>query len=290
LDLLREGTVDAVVSAGNSGAVLAGALFTLGPLSGVDRPAIAVAMPTARGPVILLDAGASVEADAQHLVQYAVMGDVYAQALGGISRPRIGILSNGREPGKGTESTRAASAVLQGLPLNFVGYVEGRDLAGDTADVVVCDGFVGNAVLKAVEGFGMLTLQLLQESFRRSWRGRVAFLLARKSLAGMRARMDYAEYGGAPLLGVDGIAVVAHGSSGPLAIRNAIRAAHDAARLGVNTKIVDVLRQLPPTPGSIGRQRRRRLWRELRGRFAGLRDGREPAGAKRERDDDSVGR
>jgi len=274
LDLLREGTVDAVVSAGNSGAVLAGALFTIGPLPGVDRPAIAVPMPAEHGHVILVDAGASVDADAMHLVQFAVMGETYARALRGQARPRVALLSNGQEAGKGTETTRAASRLLRTLPINFIGYVEGRDLAQDVADVVVCDGFVGNAVLKAVEGFGVTASRLLREAFRRTWRGRLAYLLARDALSPFRERMDYAEYGGAPLLGIDGVAIVAHGSSGPVAIRNAIRVAHDSARLGVNAELADALRALPPQE-SAASERRRRLWEQLRGRLAARRDGRD---------------
>ena len=289
LDLLRDGTVDAVVSAGNSGAVLAGALFTVGALPGVDRPAIAVPMPAVHGHVILVDAGASVEADVLHLVQYAVMGETYARALGGNARPRVALLSNGQEPGKGTETTRAASRVLGTLPLNFIGYVEGRDLPRDVADVVVCDGFVGNAVLKAVEGFGMTTSQLLREAFGRTWRGRLGYVLARGPLAQFRQRLDYAEYGGAPLLGVDGVAVVAHGSSGPVAIRNAIRVAHDSARLGVNREIVNALRSVPSAE-SVASERRRRLWAQLRGRLATRRDGRETPAPDRPSADDQAPR
>lgn len=289
LDLLRDGTVDAVVSAGNSGAVLAGALFTVGPLPGVDRPAIAVPVPAVHGHVILVDAGASVEADTVHLVQFAVMGETYARALGGSARPRVALLSNGQEPGKGTETTRAASRVLRTLSMNFIGYIEGRDLSQDVADVVVCDGFVGNAVLKAVEGFGMTASRLLRDAFGSTWRGRLGYVLARGALTQFRQRLDYAEYGGAPLLGVDGVAIIAHGSSGPVAIRNAIRVAHDSARLGVNGKIVDALRALPPAETAAG-ERRRRLWAQLRGRLAAKRDGRDPSLADDSRRDDQVPR
>jgi glycerol-3-phosphate acyltransferase PlsX len=274
LDLLRDGTVDAVVSAGNSGAVLAGALFTVGPLPGVDRPAIAVPMPAVHGHVILVDAGASVDADPLHLVQFAVMGETYARALGDHARPRVALLSNGQEASKGTETTRAATRMLRTLPINFIGYVEGRDLSQDVADVVVCDGFVGNAVLKAVEGFGMTASRLLRDAFGRTVRGRLGYLLARGALTQFRERLDYAEYGGAPLLGVDGVAIVAHGSSGPVAIRNAIRVAHDSARLRLTGKIADALRALPPAETAAS-ERRRRLWEQLRGRLAARRDGRE---------------
>jgi glycerol-3-phosphate acyltransferase PlsX len=285
LDLLRAGTVDAVVSAGNSGAVLAGALFTVGPLAEVDRPAIAVPLPAAHGPAILVDAGASVDAGPLHLVQFAVMGEAYARALGGPARPRVAVLSNGQEPGKGTETTREASRILRTVPIEFIGYVEGRDLPRDVADVVVCDGFVGNAVLKAVEGFGMAASDLLREAFRSTWRGRLGYVLARGALERFRRRLDYAEYGGAPLLGVDGVVIIAHGSSGPVAIRNAIRVAHDSVRLGVNAKIVGALRALPPLETTAG-QRRRRLWAQLRGRLSTSRDGRDaPADDPSRRDE-----
>jgi glycerol-3-phosphate acyltransferase PlsX len=271
-ELLRDGTVDAIVSAGNSGAVMTGALFTLGGLPGIDRPAIAVSIPAVRGHVILIDAGASVDTDAENLVQFAVMGSIYAELLSGVSAPRVGILSNGQEEGKGTEVTRAASRILRETGgLNFVGYVEGRDVCQGAVEVVVCDGFVGNAVLKAVEGFGAMASSLLEGAFRRTWRSRLGYLLARPSLREMRRRLDYAEYGGAPLLGVAGVTIVAHGSSGPLAVRNAIRAAHDSARLGINRRIVDAVRQLPPMD-SPARRRRARLWAQLKGRF-GVRDG-----------------
>lgn len=270
-ELLRSGTVDAVVSAGNSGAVVAGALLALGGLPGIDRPAIAVSIPAARGQVILLDAGASVNATSNNLLQFAIMGDVYARRLCGMDTPRVGILSNGQENSKGTEATRAASAALRQLALNFVGYVEGGDVCQGAADVVVCDGFVGNAVLKALEGFGALAGQLLTEAFSRDWRGRLAYAAAQPGLEALQQRLDYAEYGGAPLLGIDGVGVVAHGRSGARAIRNAIRVAHDSARLEVNRGIVDAVRAIPP--GAVAHQRRGRLWAQLRGRLTPMRDG-----------------
>jgi glycerol-3-phosphate acyltransferase PlsX len=273
-ELLREGTVDAVVSAGNSGALMAAALFVLGRLPGVERPAIAVLLPSVRGHAILLDAGANVEADPSHLVQFGVMGEIYARVLCGISSPRIGLLSNGHEHSKGPEATRLASEVLRGQPLNFVGYVEGGDVSGGAVDVVVCDGFVGNVLLKTVEGFGDLAGEWLQGVFQQSWGGRLGYLFARRALTELRRRFDYAEYGGAPLLGVDGVAIVAHGGSGPRAIRNAIRAARDGAQLEVNRQIVDAVHMLA-VPAALGAPRRRRLWHQLKGRLAAMRDGHE---------------
>jgi glycerol-3-phosphate acyltransferase PlsX len=275
-DLLRDDRVDAVVSAGNSGAVMAAGLFVLGPLGGIERPAIAVPIPTTRGHVILLDAGASVSADARQLVQFAVMGEVYARVLSGAIRPRIGMLSNGQEESKGTEATRAASAVLRESSLNFVGYVEGRDVCSGAADVVVCDGFVGNAVLKALEGCVALTVALLGDAFRRSWRTRLGYRLARPALDEMRGRLDYAAHGGAPLLGLGGIAIVAHGSSGPRAIANAIRVAYDSVRLDVNRHIADGLAGMAGALGDATAPRSRRLWTQLKDRLARRRDGGAP--------------
>jgi glycerol-3-phosphate acyltransferase PlsX len=276
-ELMRDGTVDAVVSAGNSGAMMAGALLVLGRLPGIERPAIAVSIPSGKRHVILLDAGANVDAEPLNLVQFGVMGEIYARVLCGIDTPRVGVLSNGAEESKGTETTRAACAALQTVPLNFVGYVEGRAIGQGGADVVVCDGFVGNAVLKAIEGFGDVAGELLRGVFSSGWRGRLAYLLTRRTVAEMRGRLDYAEYGGAPLLGVDGVAIVAHGSSGPQAIRNAIRVGHESARLELGRQIVEAVQVLPPVLAVEGR-RRRRIWAQLRKRLASIRDGQEGAG------------
>jgi glycerol-3-phosphate acyltransferase PlsX len=276
-ELLRDGTVDAVVSAGNSGAVMAGALLVLGRLPGIERPAIAVSIPSRQGHVVLLDAGANVDAEAVNLVQFAVMGEIHARVQCGVQTPRVGILSNGEEETKGTETTRAASAALKGVGLNFVGYVEGRAIAQGAVDVVVCDGFVGNAVLKSVEGIGELAGELLRDVFSRGWRGRLAYVLTRRALSGIRQHLDHTEYGGAPLLGVDGVTIVAHGSSEPLAIRNAIRVAHEAARLEVGRQIADAVLVLPPVLAADGR-RRRRIWAQLRNRLASIRDGQDVKG------------
>ena len=277
-ELLRTGRVDAVVSAGNSGAVMAAGLFSVGGLSGVDRPAIAVPIPVAHGHVVLLDAGASVEASARDLVQYALMGQVYARVLSGIAAPRVALLSNGQEDSKGTEATRAASAELRQLPIGFVGYVEGRDICRGSVDVVVCDGFVGNAVLKALEGFGGMTLELLRAAFLRSWQGRIGYWLARRALAEVRDRLDDAEHGGAPLLGLDGVAIVAHGNASARAIRSAVRVAHDSVRLEMNRQIAEALASLSPISES--GPRRGRLWRQLRGRFTAGRDGGDSSGGE----------
>jgi glycerol-3-phosphate acyltransferase PlsX len=274
-ELVRDGRAVAVVGAGNSGALMAAGLFVMGRLPGVERPAIAVPVPTLRGQVILIDAGANVDSQPSHLVQFALMGEIYARLLCGRPAPRVALLSNGEEPSKGTDATRAASDALQRLPLNFVGYVEGRDLCQGQIDVVVCDGFVGNVVLKTMEGFGATVGTMLRDALSRTWRARLGYLLARRALGEVRTRLDYAEYGGAPLLGIDGVAIVAHGASTAHAMRNAIRVAHDSARLELNRRIVEAVRALPPVAAT-GSGRRRRLWEQIKGRFATARDGHEP--------------
>jgi len=229
LDLLKAGKVNGFVSAGNSGAVMTAAMVILGNLPNVDRPAIASPVPTTEGHAMLIDAGANTEVRAQNLVQFAVMGSAYSRHVRNLRRPRVGILANGEEASKGNDLTRAAAVRLAELnaQVNYIGYVEGRDINRGKADVVVTDGFTGNIALKTMEGFGNLMVQNLAAVFNSSWRGRLAYLLARKQLGQMRARVDPHEYGGAPLLGVNGATIIAHGSSNARAIRNAIRAAAD---------------------------------------------------------------
>jgi phosphate acyltransferase len=244
LDLLKHGDVHGFVSAGNSGAVMAAAMAILGNLPHVERPAIASLVPAAGGLTLLIDAGANTDVKPLHLAQFAVMGSVYTRRVRNIARPRVGILSNGEESSKGTDLTRGAAAILKQMNLyvNYIGYVEGRDINRGKADVVVTDGFTGNVALKTMEGFAGFLLGHLREVFSKGLRGRLAYLLIRKSLGAMRERLDPHEYGGAPLLGVNGIAIIAHGSSNARAIRNAIRAAANEALVRqVNADIVEVL-------------------------------------------------
>src|SRR5579885_3424198 len=243
LDLVKHGKVDGFVSAGNSGAVMAAAMATLGNLPGVDRPAIASTVPTTSGLSLLIDAGANTEVKPLNLVQFAVMGCVYWRQVHGVAHPRVGILSNGEEASKGTELTRAAATALlqMGVHVNYIGYVEGRDINRAKADVVVTDGFTGNVALKTMEGFAAFLLGNLRDVFSVGL-GRIAYLLIRKRLGAIRERLDPAEYGGAPLLGLNGVAIIAHGSSSPRAIRNAIRAAANEALVErVNAEIVETL-------------------------------------------------
>ncbi|MDY7229924.1 phosphate acyltransferase PlsX [Hyalangium rubrum] len=240
-ELVRAGEASALVSAGNSGAVMAGALLVLGRLPGVDRPAIATLFPALRGGgrCLLLDAGANVDCKPVHLAQFAVLGEAYVRARLGISRPRIAVLSNGEEPSKGTVLTREASALLRRSDLAFSGYVEGKDIFSGEVDVVVTDGFTGNIVLKASEGAAMGVAGLLRSAIEK--RGglpeKLGALLLQPTLAGLKRVVDYAEYGGAPLLGIQGVGIVAHGRSSPRAIQSALGAALQMAQAGLQTEL-----------------------------------------------------
>ncbi len=243
---VREGRADAVVSAGHTGAVLGACLLYLGRIKGIDRPAVAAVLPSAVGrPLVLLDAGANVDCKPQHLVQFAQMGSIYAREALGVPLPRVGLLSNGEEDTKGNDATIRAAGVLRDSGLNFVGNIEGKDLFFGLADVVVCDGFVGNVVLKCGEGL-VLAIRQIFASELGGWRGRllsVCLLPLLGSVRGVWRRLDYREQGGAPLLGVEGVCVVAHGRSGALAVRNAIRAAGEAATHRVPALISAAMRE-----------------------------------------------
>ena len=226
LDLVKRGEAEAFVSAGNTGAVMATALVVLGALPGVERPAIAVVLPTLTNRAVLLDVGANVDCKARHLLQFAIMGNVYARDILGQPRPRVGLLSIGEEEIKGNELTREAFKEMEDKPsLNFIGNVEGRDVFSGTADVIVCDGFTGNVALKISEGLAETMLHLLREELRKDLRGRAGSLLLIPTFRRFKRRIDSSEFGGAPLLGVNGVCMISHGRSIGKAIRNAIRAA-----------------------------------------------------------------
>jgi glycerol-3-phosphate acyltransferase PlsX len=247
-EMVKRGAADAFVSAGNSGAMMAAAMAILGNLPGVDRPAIASMVPTTGGVALLIDAGANTEVKPINLMQFGVMGSVYWKHVQGVAQPRVGILSNGEEASKGTELTRSAASALEQMSpyVNYVGYIEGRDINRGKADVVVTDGFTGNVALKTMEGFAAFLLGNLREVFGSGLMRRIAFLLVRKKLYAIRERLDPSEYGGAPLLGVNGVAIIAHGSSNARAIRNAIRAAANEALVRhVNSEIVETLEHSP---------------------------------------------
>ena len=236
-ELMARGDAEAVVSAGNSGAMLAGALLVTGRLPGVDRPAIGAVFPGLAGRTLLLDAGANAECRPLHLAQFALMGEVYARRMLGIERPRVGVLSNGEEESKGTGLTRAAAAALHQLGDQFVGYAEGKDLFNGSVDVAVCDGFVGNLLLKASEGAAQAILLALKQSMKEDLIASAGMLLARRGLRRFREAMDWESIGGAPLIGVRGVGIVAHGRSGPKAIMNAVRVAAAAAAVGMDAEL-----------------------------------------------------
>ncbi|HEY4442383.1 MAG TPA: phosphate acyltransferase PlsX [Candidatus Elarobacter sp.] len=226
VDLVRDGRADAVVSAGNSGAFLAIALIRLRTIPGIARPAIGAVLPGRNGPVVLCDAGANVDCKPEWLLQFGLMGAAYARAGLGIAEPRVGIISVGEERGKGNAQTIEAAALLEAAPIRFVGNVEGKDIFLDHADVIVADGFVGNVVLKTAEGSAIFIRELLSSGFGSAdLVGKIGGLLSRNVFSSLREKMNYSTYGGAPLLGVRGNCVVAHGRSDRIAIRNAIRQA-----------------------------------------------------------------
>ncbi len=286
LDLVKRGDASAFVSAGNSGAVMTASMMILGNLNYVDRPAIASLVPTSEGFSLLIDAGANTDVKPINLVQFAVMGSVYWRYVRNVSRPRVGILSNGEESSKGNENTRAAAAMLEQMPtyVHYIGYVEGRDINRAKADVVVTDGFTGNVALKTMEGFSSFLLGSLREVFGGNWRTRLGYLLVRKNLTAMRERLDPSEYGGAPLLGVSGVSIIAHGSSNPKAIRNAIRAAANEQLVHhVNAEILEILAKIQPV-GPIKpacRQRNPRVVRQDARTVASSREGRRGGQARR---------
>lgn len=240
--LVRDGIAQGLVSAGNTGAVMATAKMIQGMVPGVERPALASVLPTRKGtPVVLVDVGANVDCTPRMLVQFAVMGEVYSRVILKTSHPRIGLLSIGTEDHKGNELTRAVLPVLKSLPLNFIGNVEGRDLYSGHADVIICDGFVGNVVLKASEGLADLVKQMLRESLSATLTRRFGYLIARSAFSEFKKRVDYSETGGAPLLGVRGVCIICHGSSNANAIKNAIRIAAEFASGQANKQIEEEL-------------------------------------------------
>jgi glycerol-3-phosphate acyltransferase PlsX len=229
-DLVAEGKACAMVSAGNSGAVMAGAIFVLGRPKGVERPAIVSVLPGLKGSPLLLDMGANVDCKPIHLVQFGLLGELYSRRVLGVARPSVAVLSNGEEEAKGTDLTRAASAALRGSAIDFRGYCEGRDLLTGDFDVIVTDGFTGNVALKTMEGTAKVIGEHLKRAIRSSLVSSVGGLLAKKALEALKKRMDWREIGGAPLLGVNGVGFISHGRSDALAIENAIRRAREAAR------------------------------------------------------------
>lgn len=235
--LVKEGKADAVVSAGSTGAQMAAALLGLGRVKGIERPAIATVLPTLAGGKLVLDVGANPDAKPSHLLQYAMMGSVYAEKILGIDNPRVGLLNIGSEESKGNELTQGTYPLLKEAPVNFIGNVEGREVPYGKVDVVVCEGFVGNVLLKTAEGLAAALFELIKEKITSSTMRKLGALAIKPGLKEIAQTMDYAEYGGAPLLGVNGISIICHGSSKEKAIFNAIRVAQDC----VKTRLTELI-------------------------------------------------
>lgn len=257
---VKEGRADAVVSAGNTGAAVAVCQLRLRPLPAVDRPAIATCIPTEHGSCVLLDVGANAECKPGHLLQFGIMGEVYARHILAKPDPRIGLLNIGEESSKGDELAQGAFQLLSRSRLHFIGNVEGRDIFRGAADVVVCDGFTGNIVLKFSESVIELLTMLLRREINRDRRSKLGAWMLKPAFERFRRELDYAEYGGAPLLGINGACVIAHGSSSPKAIRNAIRVAGEFIDHRLNDHIAAAVAAVPnqasepARPGEVNRE------------------------------------
>ncbi len=235
--LVKEGIASAVISAGNTGAAMSASLLIIGRIKGISRPAIASPMPTNKGVSVLLDAGANADCDPENLAQFALMGSIYAEKVFGFTKPRIGLLSIGEEETKGNKLTIDAHQILKQSGLNFIGNIEGRDVHHGACEVIVCDGFVGNIVLKLSEGLAGALFGQIKTALTKNIITTAGAFLAKSAFKSLKSRMDYTEYGGAPLLGLNGISIISHGRSNAKAIKNAIRAAIKAVDEDVVGKI-----------------------------------------------------
>lgn len=251
VDLVKSGKADALVSPGNTGGVVAAARLKLSRVPGIDRPAIATMIPAPKRDFLLLDAGANVDCRPQHLADFALLGNAYARTVMKCKEPRVGLLSVGTEDVKGNETTRDAFQLCKKLPLNFIGNIEGKDLFNDRVDVVVCDGFVGNIVLKCCEGLAGGLFEWLREELSRNAKRKIGAFLARNAFRAIKRRVDPESHGGAPLLGLNGNVIIAHGSSGAQAIQHAIEQAAVTVRTQLSTTIASEVAQLKTNaPGS----------------------------------------
>jgi glycerol-3-phosphate acyltransferase PlsX len=242
--LVATGKADGYISAGNTGACMAIAKMVFGKVPGVDRPALSSVFPTHKGtPVVVLDVGANVDCEPAMLQQFGLMGEIYSRFVLKTRRPRVGLLSIGEEEHKGNALTRDATPLLKSLGINFIGNVEGRDLFSGEADVVVCDGFVGNVALKVSEGLVDMIRSMLRESLEATLTRKIGYALSRSAYKDFKKRVDYSEYGGAPLLGVKGVCIICHGRSDAKAIKNAIRMAAEFASSNMNQRIEEELRE-----------------------------------------------
>ncbi len=251
VDLVKHDKAEAVVSAGHTGAAVAASAIKLRTLPGIDRPGIAAVLPTERNVFVLIDAGANIDARPEHLLQYAFMGSVYSSHVLGYKNPTVGLISLGEEDAKGNEVTKEVFKMLKKSSLNFVGNIEGRHLFEEPVEVVVCDGFVGNVILKTCESISVAIFTWLKHELMRTPMRKVGAFLARESFRTIRDKTNYEEYGGSPLLGVNGICIIAHGSSTPLAIKNALRVAAESIEQQVNPHIVEEIRRYHETTASL---------------------------------------
>ncbi len=235
--LVKDNNADAFITAGNSGAAMAISMFTLGKIKGISRPAIATFLPTLKGYILLIDAGANVDCKVVNLVEFALMGSVYAKYIMNVDKPRVGLLSNGTEPGKGNHLVLKTYDVLSSSKLNFIGNIEGDSIYKGGADVVICDGFVGNIVLKTSESIPSVIGEFLKIEIKKSIWYKIGFLLAKPAFGLLKRKIDYAEIGGAPLLGINGACIISHGRSKARAIKNAILKASKFSELKINDKM-----------------------------------------------------
>ena len=242
--LVKEGKAQAIVSAGNTGAVVCATTLYLKALKGVERPGIAIVVPTLKGVSLIIDVGANIDPKSYHLFQYGMMGDVYCRAILKKFNPTIGLLNIGQEASKGTDFTKKTYGLFAQSRLNFIGNVEGRDLFNGRCDVIVCDGFVGNVLLKVSESLAESLSALLKRELGESFITRIGALFSKSALKAMKREMDYTEYGGAPLLGIDGVCIICHGSSSAKAIKNAIKVAAEFVDHKVNQHIVESISRL----------------------------------------------
>jgi len=239
LEMLKREEADAFVSAGNTGAVVCAATLSLRLLPGIERPGIAICIPTLNGTSVIIDVGANIDPKPIHLLQYGIMADAYSRYILHKSNPTVGLLNVGEEEGKGTDFIKECHTMISESKLNFIGNIEGRDIYAGTADIILCDGFVGNVILKVSESVVDTILKLLKQEIRASVIATLGAALASTAFGELKKKMDYSEYGGAPLLGVDGRCIISHGSSSPKAIKNAIRVAGEFMTRGVNKHIVE---------------------------------------------------
>jgi len=249
--LVRDKVASGLVSAGNTGAAMATSKMVFGMVPGVDRPALAAILPTLAGHAVLLDVGANIVCKPHHLVQFAVMGHLFSKIIVGVDSPRVGLISVGEEETKGNDLTREVHQALKQLQFNFIGNVEGRDIYNGRADVIVCDGFTGNVALKTSEGLIEAVMKLLKDELSRNLQAKIGALLSQQSFKKLKKRLDYSEYGGAPLLGLRGVSIICHGRSSRNAIKNAILVAKEFSENKVNTKLEYELNQINNHPDGL---------------------------------------